>query len=73
MRMGRCKQTVLAISFSVLFFLSGCHILDGGMNTVDPPTLSSLEPPTESILNDLSPIRPRDLMADERREPEHRD
>ena len=45
---------------------SGCHILDGGMSSVDPPSLSEPYPdPKESVLNDLAPVRPRDMMISE--------
>ena len=41
--------------------LSGCELLmGGGMNTVEPPSLTE-ENKSDSILNDLSPIRARDL------------
>ena len=66
---------VLVLGVVSFLFLNGCHLLDGGMNTVEPPNLSSEydTPPKASILEDLSPIRPRDMMYDERRESQNRD
>ena len=53
---------VLLFGLLAICFLSGCDILfgGGGMDTVDPPSLHEENP--DSVLNDLSPIRARDLM-----------
>ena len=67
----------LALIFGLLgtFYLSGCYLLEGGMNTVDPPSLSTEgdNPPQESILKDLSPVRARDMVIAERQDDHHSD
>ena len=59
-----CLFVLCLFIFAVGF--SGCELLEGGMSSVPPPALSEThETPPESILKDLSPIRPRDMMISE--------
>ena len=63
MKIKEKMSVALIFGLFASFGLSGCHILEGGMNTVDPPTsLTTDEKQPDSILNDLSPIRARDMM-----------
>ncbi len=47
--------SILCLLISAIGF-SGCEIFGGGMNTVEPPTLSEENPPIESVLKDLTPV-----------------
>ena len=69
MRIEKKVSVTLIFGVLAICFVSGCFLLDGGMNTVDPPSLSSWpDENQESILKDLSPIRPRDTMIAERQD-----
>ena len=66
MKSGTKILLTVVLGFLSISFLSGCMIFEGGMNTVEPPSLSTnTEPKQESILNDLSPARARDMMISE--------
>lgn len=62
----RTFYVYLVVLFS--FMLGGCFLFDGGMNTVEPPSYEDPSLKQESILNDLSPVRARDIMISEREE-----
>ncbi len=57
--------SILCLLISTIGF-SGCEIFGGGMNTVEPSTLSEENPPIESVLKDLTPVRSRDMMLSKR-------